>query len=261
MSTESSTTEYNRLPPADNSAGQTPTTDVAKDQASNVASSASSAGQHVAGVAKDQAGNVAAEASRQAKDVVGQARAELTQQAVQQQQRVAEGLRSIGTELSTMADRNEQPGLATDLARQASTRAHEAPQWLEQREPSGLLDEVKTFARRRPGAFLAIALGAGLAAGRLTRGLKDESSRGPDTTGRNVSYGSGDGYPVTPGIETAPGYAPAPAVSVVEPVVAPEYDVERPYSERPYTEQPYTERPYTETSTPPGYPESGEPRP
>jgi hypothetical protein len=60
-------------------------------------------------------------------------------------------------------------------------------------------------------------------------------------------------------------------VTVVEPVATPGQAAEQPYGqqpyvERPYTERPYTERPdmarpYTETSTPTGYPESGESRP
>jgi len=176
---------------------------VAKDQAAGVAGSAKDAGQHVAGVAKDEAGNVAAEATRQAKDVVGQARAELAQQASDQQQRVAGGLRSIGSELGSMAERSDQSGVAADLAQQASSKLHEVADWLEQRDPSSLLDEVKTFARRRPGAFLAIALGAGLAAGRLTRGLKDEAS-GSDVSGTASGYGS-NGY------TTGAGYAGTPA--------------------------------------------------
>jgi hypothetical protein len=170
------------------------TKDVAKDQASNVAGSAVGAGQQVAGVAKDQASNVAAEAAGQAKDVLGQARTELSQQAAQQQQRVAGGLRSIGSELGSMADRSEEPGVASDLARQASSTVHEVADWLEQRDPSGLLDEVTSFARRRPGAFLAIALGAGLAAGRLTRGLKDDSS---SSTGRTGSTSGSTGQQST----------------------------------------------------------------
>lgn len=280
MSTES-TTEYNRLA-SEGSADQSSTKDVAKEQAAGVASSAGQAGQHVAGVAKDQAGNVAAEASRQARDVVGQARTELSQQAVQQQQRVADGLHSIGSELGSMADRSEEPGLATDLARQAGTKAHELAYWLEKREPSGLLDEVKTFARQRPGAFLAIALGAGLAAGRLTRGLKDDSAStspsprrdapGADSDAMDPSYDMGGRSTATTGAETVPGYPPpTPAVPVVEPVAAPEQTTEQPYGqqpfvETPYTERPYTERPdmarpYTESSTPTGHPESRESRP
>jgi hypothetical protein len=38
-----------------------------------------------------------------------------------------------------------------------------------------LLYEVKQFARRRPGYFIAIAIGTGVVAGRLTRALADSS--------------------------------------------------------------------------------------
>jgi hypothetical protein len=34
---------------------------------------------------------------------------------------------------------------------------------------------MQSFARRRPGVFLALAAGAGLMAGRLTRGMKAAS--------------------------------------------------------------------------------------
>jgi hypothetical protein len=178
----------------------TSTTDVAKDQAAGVGQSAAGAGQHVAGVAKDEAANVAQEAARQAQDVLGQARSELTNQAAQQQERVAGGLRSLSRELGTMAERSEESGVATDLARQASAKAGEFADWLDRRDPSSLLGEVKTFARRRPGAFLAIALGAGLAAGRLTRGLKDEAAQ--DDTSRAAA-----GTP-SPYAASTPAYQP-----------------------------------------------------
>jgi hypothetical protein len=166
---------------ADEPAAGSSTAQVAKDQAAGVVGSAGSAGQHVASVARDEVGQVAAEAKGQVTNVLDQARTELTQQASDQQQRVAGGLRSLGTELGSMADGSQEAGLATDLARQAADRAHEVAEWLEQRDPSSLLGEVKTFARRRPGTFLALALVAGVAAGRLTRGLKDESSTGTGT--------------------------------------------------------------------------------
>jgi hypothetical protein len=35
---------------------------------------------------------------------------------------------------------------------------------------------MQSFARRRPAVFLALAVGAGLVAGRLTRGLKDANT-------------------------------------------------------------------------------------
>ena len=70
-----------------------------------------------------------------------------------------------------MARNSEQDGPATDLARQAADKAHQAAGWLADRDPGHLLDEVRSFARRKPGTYLAIALGAGVLAGRLTRGL------------------------------------------------------------------------------------------
>ena len=70
-----------------------------------------------------------------------------------------------------MARNSEQDGVATDLARQAADKARTAAGWLADRDPGSLLDEVRSFARRKPGTYLAIALGAGVLAGRLTRGL------------------------------------------------------------------------------------------
>ena len=153
----------------------------AKEQAAAVGQSAADAGQQVASVAKDQAQNVVAEAGSQAKDLLTQARSELTQQAGAQQQRLAEGLRALGDELEAMTHHSEQSGMATDLAKQAATRSHDAASWLDSREPGHLLEELQSFARARPGAFLALAAGAGLVAGRLGRGVKDAGS--DDTAG------------------------------------------------------------------------------
>jgi len=152
--------------------GEPSTTDVAKDQAGAVAGTASDAGKHVAGVAGEQAGQVASEASQQVKDLVHQTRGELTEQAAAQQKRVAGGLRSLGEELHSMAQNSEQQGPATDLVKQAAERTSKVASWLEDRGPGNVVDEVTRFARQRPGAFLAIAAGAGLLVGRLGRGLK-----------------------------------------------------------------------------------------
>lgn len=148
-----------------------PTTDAAKQEAGKVAAGAVQAGQQVADTVMEQTKSVTAEAGKQAKDLLNQAQSELGEQAAVQQQRVASGLRSVAHELQTMADGSNEPGIATDLAKQAGDKAHQIAQWLDNRDPGALLDEVRTFARQRPGAYLAIALGAGVLAGRLTRGL------------------------------------------------------------------------------------------
>jgi small-conductance mechanosensitive channel len=166
---------YENRPTAgtDSDSGGTSTAQVVKDQAANVGSGAAEAGQHVAGVAKEQVGQVASEAGRQAKDLLDQARTELSTQGGAQQQRLASSLNSLGDELHSMAHNSDQNGVATDLAKQAASKTRDVASWLESREPGDVLEEVKAFARQRPMAFLALALGAGLVAGRLTRGFKD----------------------------------------------------------------------------------------
>ena len=69
-----------------------------------------------------------------------------------------------------MADSQQgESGMAADLARQGASRLDAAASWLEGRQPGEILDEVRSFARRRPGAFIAGAAILGLVGGRVTR--------------------------------------------------------------------------------------------
>ena len=111
-----------------------------------------------------------------------QARTELSEQANAQQQRLASGLHALGDELHSMTQHSDQPGVATDLARQGAGKSHDIASWLEDREPGQLVAELQSFARQRPGTFLLAAAGAGLLAGRLTRGVKDASSDDSDAS-------------------------------------------------------------------------------
>ena len=225
--------------------GEPSTTDVAKDQAGEVAKTASDAGKHVAGVAGEQAGQVASEATQQVKQLVQQTRSELTDQAATQQKRVASGLRSLSKELSAMAHGSEQPGMAADLAQQAGERTNAVASWLEEREPGHVVDEIVRFARQRPGTFLAAAAGAGFLVGRLGRGLKAAS----DDSGDNTSPGNapdlrmGDtsrqGYAAAPQ-PPVPGYPPAPG------------DAPSGYQPGPY-QQPPAPPGYQQPPAPPGY--------
>jgi hypothetical protein len=178
------------------------TTSTAKNEAKDVGREAVGGAQQVAGTAKDQAANVADEAKFQAKDLIGQARNEARQQTHQQQQRAAQGLRTAADSLSSMAQ-NADNGIAQQVVQNVSERAHSAASWLEQREPADLLDEVRSFAARRPGLFLGLAVGAGVLAGRLTKGLiaeKKSSTSGTTGTygatgyGSTSTYGAGDTY-------------------------------------------------------------------
>lgn len=147
----------------------------AKEQASNVGQHAADAGQHLAEVAQNQAMNVVQETTNQARGLLDQARTEVGEQAVAQQRRLASSLRSLGEELEAMTQHSGQQGVATDLARQGAGKSKDVASWLEGRDPGQLVNEVQRFARQRPGTFLLAAAGAGLLAGRVTRGVKDGS--------------------------------------------------------------------------------------
>jgi hypothetical protein len=178
------------------------TKDVAKDEARATGEQARDGARHVAEVGKDEAKNVAHETSQQAKELWQQTRSQLMDQSAQQQTKVAEGLRSLSQELSSMAQGSEQQGVASDLAQQASQRMGDVAGWLDQRDPGSLVSEVKQFARQRPGTFLAAAAVIGLVGGRLSRGLvadhQDQSEAttdavGADSTPAPVDHSTG-GY-------------------------------------------------------------------
>lgn len=152
------------------------TADAVKDQASTLRDKAGDAGGHLLGEAKGEAAAVTQEARRQLGDLWSQARTEVSDQASTQQSRLAGGLTAVGGQLSQMASAPSEQNLATDLVREVGQRADALGSWLESHGPDEVLDEVRSFARRRPGTFLLIAAGAGVVLGRLTRGLKDAPS-------------------------------------------------------------------------------------
>ena len=183
--------------------------ETAKQEAAGVAEAAKDAAGGVVDVAKTEASHVAQDVRMNARQLLTQTKGELAEQAAIQQQRVAEGLWSISDELSTMANASQDGGVATDLVRQAAQRSSSVAAWLENRDPGSLLDEVKSFARRRPGAFLLLAAGAGVLAGRLGRGMAENASADSvDTMAANPDAGY---YP------SAGGAVPPPPVDLPGP--------------------------------------------
>lgn len=182
------------------------TRDVAAEEARGVAGDAAAAGQQTADTAKDQAAQVADEAKVQARQVYDQAKQEFGEQMGSQHQRAASGLSALADELSSMVRGSDEQGMVTDLAQQASDRAREAARWLESRQPGDVLEEVKSFARRRPGTFLAAAAVVGLVGGRLTRGLTDQAKEDRD---QPSSGGQSSSIPPRPTLTPTPGGVPA----------------------------------------------------
>ena len=180
--------------------------DVVKSQSRMVADDAAEGGKRVARVAADEAATVADEAKTQARSLWEQASSQLSNQAADQKSTLASWLRGLAEELRSMADASQRdlvaygspsagtPGFATGLADRGANYARSAASWLDDREPSAILNEVSSFARRRPGTFLVIAATAGVVAGRLTRGLTAGEDGNEDRLeGRPDRY-AGDRY-------------------------------------------------------------------
>jgi hypothetical protein len=175
VSTPGTLDEYGNPAPAVASGGPDGSTskkDALKGEAAQVAGHAASAVQGVAETAREEVANVASEAKSGAQDLLSQAKSGLSSQAGSQQQKAAEGIRTISSQLQSMADGPDQQGIASNLIRQAAERSESVASWLENKEPGDLLGEVQKFARNRPGTFLLLAAGAGVLAGRLARGLQ-----------------------------------------------------------------------------------------
>lgn len=181
--------------------GQTPSAQ-AKNEAKDLSHEGADAAKGVAQTAGTEAKNVASEAGAQAKNLLGELGSDLKSQAGEQQQKVTEGLRALSDELRSMADKSEEDGPAKQLVQQASQRTGSAAGWLEGRDPGSLLNEVKGYARSHPGTFLVMAAGAGLLAGRLTRGLTGSNDEGSTSGTSATQSGRSSNATMTPADRT-----------------------------------------------------------
>jgi hypothetical protein len=188
------------------STGEASSSTSAKDQAHQAAGTAADESKHVAGVAKDEAQRVASEAQSQVTHLLNQATTQVEDQSRTQRDRLVDTLRSLGDDLDKMATQSDE-GMASNLAREGADRVRALSTRLDGREPRDLLDDVRSYARRKPGTFLLGALAAGVVAGRLTRGAKDaqsgSSAGSPGSTygaahvaGQPAGYGTAAGTPL-----------------------------------------------------------------
>lgn len=170
-------------PTADMRTGSTGDT---KEQAKQAASTAAAEGKHMTSVAGDEAQKVAAEARQQTQALLDEARNQLEEQSRTQRDRLVHTLGTLGHDLDRMSGQADS-GLASDLVQQAAQRVRDISSRIDGREPRELLDDVRSFARRRPGTFLLGALAAGVVAGRVARGAQKAQSTGGGSTGPTAS--------------------------------------------------------------------------
>jgi len=182
-----------------------------QERAQETASTAADEGKHVAGVARDEAQNVAAQATEHARGLMDDAMSQVQEQSRSQRDLLVGTLRSFSDDLEQMAGQGDGSGLAGQVVRQVADRTRGITDHIDGREPADLLDDVRGFARRRPGTFLLGALAAGVVAGRLARGARDaKSGNGSSGSGasRGTTYGATGGATGQAGTTTSYGSGP-----------------------------------------------------
>lgn len=200
----------------------------ATDQAKNVAGTAGDQAKEVAGHATEQAKQVAGTAADQARNLLGEAQSRLHEEASTQSEKAVSSLRALVDELGAMTRHDGPSGPATELASRGKQYAQDAADYLEGKQPGDLFSDLRGLAGRRPGAFLVGALLAGVAAGRLTRGMVAASggpNPSPSLPSGSSSQGSSQGYvsgaPYQPShtevVAPAGGQPPSSFYEVTEP--------------------------------------------
>ncbi|WP_433236457.1 hypothetical protein ACQPYK_27120 [Streptosporangium sp. CA-135522] len=159
---------------------------------------AKAAAGEVAETAKEQTRVVAGQAKDQARRVAGRLRERAGEQAQQQSRRAAQGIRQWADELASMGESSKPDSPMSEAVQQIADTGRRAADYLEQRGLSGIVEEVQSFARRRPGVFLAGAAAAGFLMGRLAKAT--------------ASGGQGGGQgATTPSVPATPLAGPTPA--------------------------------------------------
>ena len=186
------TSNYPESGSAATDSGSTGVKDTAKEQARQTVGTAAEETRHVAGVAQGEAARVASEASSQVRLLAGQASSHVQDQGREQLGRLVEVIRSFGDDLESMAAQSSGP--VAGLVSEAAGRVTGLSSALEGREPADLLEDARSFARRRSGVFLGGALVAGLVAGRLTRGAKAAKDSSPSSRSSLQASSAGSSY-------------------------------------------------------------------
>lgn len=187
------------------------------------AQTAKQGAQDVAGVAREQGRQVASEVGHQVRTVAQDLRGSVAGQASRQNDRLAQGLRTMADHLEKMAGQDDDTP-AGQVVRRLGQSGRQTADYLERQGPEGVLDDVQEFARRRPGTFLLAAAAAGFLVGRLGRtavsATRSDGGSGdePAGTGGGVyRTGSVPAY----GEEAVGGYGGPAPVSATTPVGTP----------------------------------------
>ena len=167
----------------------------ASDEAQSVAATAAEKGGDLVRSAKDDARQIAAsvwsrggevteQLSTQGRSLVQETRAQIQAQARSGTERTAGALRHVGEQAQALAEGRPEdaPQLSeyvwkvADTCYGAADKIYGVADDIEERGFGGVLQDVQSFARRRPGTFLLGAIALGFGVGRLVQANAEQDS-------------------------------------------------------------------------------------
>ena len=144
--------------------------ETAKAESAEVAETVKQAGKDVMSEVGEQTAAVARTAKDQFQQLATQTRQELRVHSEQRGEQLATRLQTWAGQIKALAEgRVEDAGELRGVLGDVQERLESYASSLRERGPDGVLQDVRQFARRRPGMFLLAAGATGFAIGRIVR--------------------------------------------------------------------------------------------
>jgi hypothetical protein len=188
--------------------------DTAADETKRTVSTAAEESTHVVGMATEGAKQVAQEAGNQARQVIQEAgtqirslaeqgQAQLRIQAEHQTRRASQNLRNLAEQADALADgRVDEAGPMAEHVRRVASQLADSADRLDRRGFDGLIGDIRSFARRRPAAFIGLTALAGFAVSRIGRNMSgSQNGHGGGNQPALSMGGIDDGGPSLPNAE------------------------------------------------------------
>ena len=200
-------------------------------------------GNQVTEQAKQQSQQLAHQARQQASELASRTTEQAKSQLASQKHNASQRMVPIQSALRESAQqlRNQGQGSVGDYAERAADQVERFSTYLRQTEVDEIMDEVRGFARRRPGLFLGSAAAIGFFATRFLKSSSEEVSSGygssvPTTTSRTaVSYGADETATALP-----PGSVEGSPTATRTPLVHQPPTTGQPHVDTDLTEEPPT---------------------
>jgi hypothetical protein len=161
--------------------------------------------------ARTEAHRLTDEAKTQAGNVYSEVGGRLREEADSQSRRAAGGLRTLSQELETMASSTE--GTTSSWVHEGSARLSSLADRLELEGIDGITGDIQSYARRRPGMFLAATFGAGLVLSRVIKNADTRSITEPERSPMDSGSPNGDRWTDPQPVGHDPDLIPDPFVN------------------------------------------------